>query len=134
MKFQYKKYGPRTLRPVIPVEVIHNGIGVPYEVLVDSGADNCIFDAQIGEILGVDIEKGEKAFVSGITGSPEPYYIHPVIIKVGGWEYKIKAGFKPNTSKLNYGVVGQNGFFDIFVIKFDLLKSEIELKSRWNKD
>jgi len=134
MKFRYKKYGPKILRPVIPVEIIHNGTGVSYEVLVDSGADLCIFDAQVGEILGIDVEKGEKNLVSGVTGSPEPYYVHPITIKVGGWSYKIKAGFKPNTSRLNYGVVGQNGFFDIFVVKFDLLKSEIELKSRWNKD
>jgi hypothetical protein len=27
-------------------------------------------------------------------------------------------------------VVGQRGFFDIFVVKFDLLKEEIELKPR----
>lgn len=105
MKFKYKNYGKGALRPVIPVEIIYNGLGVPYEVLVDSGADNCIFDAQIAEILGIDVEKGEKALVSGITGSPEPYYVHPIAIKVGGWEYKIKAGFKPNTSRLNYGVV-----------------------------
>jgi len=27
-------------------------------------------------------------------------------------------------------VVGQRGFFDIFVVKFDLLKEEVELKER----
>jgi len=31
---------------------------------------------------------------------------------------------------MGYGVVGQNGFFDIFVVKFDLIKEEIELKER----
>ena len=29
-----------------------------------------------------------------------------------------------------YGIVGQKGFFDIFVVKFDLLKEEIELRAR----
>lgn len=42
MKFRYKKYGPGVLRPVIPIEVIKNGLEVPYEVLIDSGADLCI--------------------------------------------------------------------------------------------
>lgn len=32
MKFRYKKYGPGVLRPVIPIEVICNGLEVPYEV------------------------------------------------------------------------------------------------------
>ncbi|MEK7088660.1 MAG: hypothetical protein AAB913_00845 [Patescibacteria group bacterium] len=29
-----------------------------------------------------------------------------------------------------YGLVGQKGFFDNFIVKFDLLKEEIDLKTR----
>jgi len=130
MKFKYKKYGPAILRPVIPVEIIYKNKSVPYEVLVDSGADFCIFDAQIGAILDIDIEAGEKSEVWGITGVGEPFYFHPVKIKVGGWLYNIKAGFLPNIARLGYGVVGQRGFFDFFIVKFDLAKEEIELKPR----
>ena len=75
-------------------------------------------------------KNGEKQEVWGITGVGERYYVHPVTIKIGGWLYKIKAGFLPNIARLGYGVVGQQGFFDIFVVKFDLLKEEIELKER----
>lgn len=128
MKFKYKNYGSGVIRPVIPIEIIYNKISVPYEVLIDSGADICIFDAQIGEILGIDIISGQKEEVWGITGFGEFYYLHPVIIKVGGWSYKIKAGFLPNIAKLGYGIVGQKGFFDLFEIKFSHLKEEIELK------
>lgn len=130
MRFKYKKYGPDILRPVIPIEIIYKNLPVPYEVLIDSGADLCIFDAQIGEIIGIDITKGEKQEVWGITGVGEPYYIHPVTIKVGGWFYKIRAGFLPGIAKLGYGIVGQKGFFDLFTVKFDLIKEEIELKRR----
>lgn len=129
MKFKYKNYGSGVLRPVIPIEIIHNKISVPYEVLIDSGADICIFDAQIGEILGLDINSGEKEKVWGITGFEESYYLHPVTIKVGGWSYKIRAGFLPNIAKLGYGIVGQKGFFDLFEVKFNHLKEEIELKT-----
>jgi len=31
-------------------------------------------------------------------------------------------------SGFNYGVVGQKGFFDIFTVKFDLSKGDVELK------
>lgn len=130
MKFKYKKYGPGILRPVVPIQIEYQNCSVNYEVLIDSGADFCIFDAQIGEILGIVITAGEKREVWGITGGSELYYIHPVTIKVGGWAYKIKAGFLPNIARLGYGVVGQKGFFDIFIVKFDLLKEEIELKER----
>jgi len=130
MKFRYKKYGPQILRPVIPVEITYGDIVVPYEVLVDSGADTCIFDAQIAEILKINLKIGREQKVSGITGVAESYYIHPVTITVGGWKYKIEAGFLPAIGKFGYGVVGQKGFFDIFVVKFDLIKEEIELKAR----
>ncbi|MBU1031878.1 retropepsin-like domain-containing protein [Patescibacteria group bacterium] len=129
MKFRYKKYGPGVLRPVIPIEVIKNDLEVPYEVLIDSGADLCIFDAHIAEILGIDVVKGERREVSGLTGFPEFYYLHDISIKVGGLKYKVKVGFMSMRGNA-YGIVGQNGFFDKFVVKFDLQKEDVELKER----
>ncbi|PIP23046.1 MAG: hypothetical protein COZ91_00315 [Candidatus Nealsonbacteria bacterium CG_4_8_14_3_um_filter_39_7] len=130
MKFSYKKYGTRAVRPVIPVELSYKDRSISYEVLVDSGADFCIFDAQIGELLGIEIKDGKKEEVAGITGVIQPYYVHDIIIKIGGWPYEIKAGFLPNIAQLSYGVVGQIGFFDIFIVRFDLLKGEIDLNRR----
>lgn len=132
MKFEYKKIAPDTLRPIIPIEVGRDGFFVKYEVLVDSGADMCLFDTGIAELLNINFKKSEKRKVVGITGIPEDYFVHTITIKVGGWPFKIEAGFLPN-SQYNYGVVGQKGFFDIFVVKFDLLKEEIELKERATK-
>lgn len=130
MKFRYKKYGPNVLRPVIPIEINYKNKSVPYEVLIDSGADFCIFDAQIGDILGILVEKGEPGEVAGITGQKGPIYFHLLTIKIGGWEYDIKAAFLRSIGPYGYGVVGQRGFFDNFVVKFDLIKGEIELKQR----
>lgn len=39
-------------------------------------------------------------------------------------------GFLKEMGQYAYGVVGQKGFFDIFVVKFDLIKEEIELRVR----
>jgi len=130
MKFYYKKYASEILRPVIPIEIQYKNKSVSYEVLVDSGADFCFFDAQIADILEIDMKEGEIGEVAGITGSKEVVYFHPVIIKVGGWPFKIKAGFLRNIGEFGYGVVGQKGFFDLFVVKFDLLKKEIKLSPR----
>ncbi len=132
MKFRYKNYGKDILRPVIPIEIVYKERFIKYEALVDSGADFCIFDSQIGELLGIDIENGPSQEVAGITGTKEEYYIHPVTIKVGGWPYKVDVGFLPNIARLGYGVVGQKGFFDKFVVKFDLKKEEIELNEKKN--
>lgn len=130
MKFRYKKYGVGILRPVIPIKITHREISVPYEVLVDSGADFCIFDAQIADILGIDVTSGKRDQVAGITGVLASIYFHNLTIEVGGWPFVIKAAFLRDIGKFGYGVVGQTGFFDTFTVKFDLSKEEIEIKQR----
>ncbi len=128
MKFKYKSYGSDILRPVIPIEIKYNNLEVPYEVLVDSGADICIFDAGLAEILDIDLVKGVKKQIIGATGFPEDVYLHTVYIVVNSFEFKIEVGFMDIRSN-SYGIVGQKGFFDIFIVKFDLPKKIIELKS-----
>lgn len=131
-KFRYKKLGPKFIRPIIKVEVLNKSgsKSCKYEVLVDSGADLSIFDAEIAALLDIDLESGQEARVYGITsGEPEPYYMHEVWINVGGHKYKTVVGFKRGLND-SYGVVGQTGFFDEFVVKFDLMKEEVELKER----
>lgn len=131
MKFRYKNYGQGILRPVIPIEIVFNNHSVIYEVLVDSGADSNIFSSEIADILGINLKKSEKGEVAGITGESKSFYFHQVDIKVGGNLYKnIRVGFLKEMGEYAYGVAGQRGFFDIFVVKFDLVKKEIELKPR----
>ncbi len=132
MKFRYKNYGHGVLRPVIPIVLRSRGRWQSYEVLVDSGADSCVFDADIAEVLSIPLTKGELRYVGGITGSVETYYVHPVTLIVGGLECDIQAGFLSNIAPTGYGIVGQRGFFDLFVVKFDLLKEEVELVPRKN--
>lgn len=131
MKFRYAKYG-KALRPVIPIKLRNKNQEIGYHVLVDSGADLCLFDANIGEAIGLDVRKGTPREVFGIGGKASLYYLHKVTIEVGGWPYVIEAGFMPAVAgrAASYGVVGQRGFFDAFVVKFDLLKEEVELKER----
>lgn len=133
MKFKYKRYSKTTLRPVVPIKIKNEGNTVGYEVLVDSGADLCIFDAEIGEAIGIDVKSGKRHEVFGVGGKSSIYFLHEEVeIEVGGHSYKIDAGFMHNVAGnvMPYGIVGQNGFFSIFVVKFDLKKEMVELKER----
>src|SRR3989344_420448 len=110
MKFSYKRYGAHTLRPVIPIKLKSFTADVDYEVLVDSGADLCIFHAEIGELLGIDVKKGKPQEVFGVGGKASIYYLHKIKLEVGGWPYEIVAGFMPEVAGrvMRYGLVGQN--------------------------
>jgi predicted aspartyl protease len=138
MKFSYFKFplvprseffGNYILKPIISVKVINGNNSLNYDALIDSGADFCIFDAEIGEVLEIDVKSGRKEIFGGIQekGGAEAFF-HNVKINIGGWEYKTKIGFSYDIAKHGYGILGQKGFFDIFSVKFDYLKAEIEIK------
>ena len=129
MKFRYARYG-HILRPVIPIKVILGEEVIDYQVLVDSGADLCLFSEEVGQAVNIDVRSGKKYEVSGVGGKFSVFYLHKVKIEVGGWRYDIEAGFMPEVAGrvMPYGIVGQRGFFDNFIVKFDLLKEEVELK------
>ncbi|MFO0704406.1 MAG: aspartyl protease family protein [Candidatus Andersenbacteria bacterium] len=130
MKFRYKKFGPY-LRPVIPVTVKNASKIANYEVLVDSGADLAVFDAEIGDAIGLDVTTGTRGSITGIAGQNAPSYAHKVEIEVGGWSFETDVAFMPQVGEVsNYGVVGQIGLFENFVVKFDYRKGEVELKPR----
>jgi len=140
MKFPYIKFsltkpslilGKVILKPIIPIKIKYKKKSLKYYALIDSGADFCIFDSEVGEYLGIDIKSGIREEFGGIVGERKAeVFFHKVILNVGGWDYESNVGFSSEIAKFGYGVLGQRGFFDIFTIKFDLRKEEIELKPK----
>lgn len=138
MKFKYHKvllperseyFGWSILKPIIPVKVIANKKELNYAALIDSGADFCIFDADIGEYLGLDIKSGEYVKFGGIQdGGGAKAFLHDVTLNVGGFIYKAKVGFSYDIARHGFGILGQKGFFDAFAVKFDFKKEEIETR------
>lgn len=140
MKFSYSKFpsSPNPAfperkfikRPVIPVEVKYNGNSIKYLALIDSGADFCIFHAQIGEAVGIDIKKGKMLEFYGIVGDKKEAFFHNISISVGGIEKECYCGFSYefDETKMPYGVLGQKGFFNLFKVLMDYEKEQIEIK------
>jgi hypothetical protein len=142
MKFDYFKFplpqksnffGSSILKPIIPAVILNpcNDKSIKYAALIDSGADFCIFDAEVGEFLGIDIESGQKEIFGGIQARGGAIaYLHAIEIEIGGWKYKTTVAFSHDIARRGFGIFGQKGFFDIFSVKFDYAKEEIELKER----
>jgi predicted aspartyl protease len=140
MKFKYFKFplegksiffGSSVLKPIIPIKIINKCAEIKFGALIDSGADFCIFDAEIGENLGLDVKSGSEEIFGGIqNGGFARAYIHEVKLNIGGWEYVTRVGFSYDIAKYGYGILGQKGFFDLFIVRFDYKKEEIELKEK----
>jgi len=140
MKFKYFKFplpgrsdffGTSILRPVIPIDITIGEITAGYDALIDSGADFCIFDGSLGEMLGLDVRSGKVIEFGGVqVYQPSKSYLHEVAISIGGSKQKILVAFSYDIASSGYGLLGQKGFFDLFSVKFDLQKEEIELKDK----
>ncbi|MDP2860868.1 MAG: hypothetical protein Q8N98_04110 [bacterium] len=141
MKFKYKRFRllptsafPQRkylLRPIIPVLIGYGEKQIGYEALLDSGADFCIFHAEIGEYLGIPVLDGKKEFFGGVTSGNAVAFVHKVNLTIGGNSYpEISIGFSFDIAPHGYGILGQEGFFNFFRVGFDLEKEEIELRPK----
>ena len=142
MRFEYKRYdlerGAPIERPVIPI-VLRNvrDPGTPaiaYEALVDSGSDRDTFPGEIADLLGIDLTNDPTAirYVGGVVANMRrPVYFHPIEIEVGGLggpAFWTVVGFMPQFSKAGYGLLGRNGFFDVFTfVKFKDAEHALEI-------
>ncbi len=141
-KYDYRKFPaepseafPKRLsasRPVIPISLINGEKSVRHFAIIDSGADLCIFHAELGEQIGIAVESGKLLRFYGISGEQLMAYFHDIKIEVGGYEFDCYAGFSRDLSNLPYGLLGQLGFFNLFNVLFDYNKERIELKLKNN--
>ncbi|OGH06696.1 MAG: hypothetical protein A2W22_02275 [Candidatus Levybacteria bacterium RBG_16_35_11] len=139
MNFKYRKFplDPKNcpnlnrkcaLRPVIQIDFDSPNGGFGYFVLIDSGADYCVFHGGIGDRLGLKVKEGKEVIFYGTSGESQKAYFHNVTFKIGGNKHKADIGFSYEMNKLPYGILGQVGFFDKWNIKFELSKENIEIK------
>lgn len=101
---------------------------IRFEALIDSGADFSIFPLGIAKKLNIKPAGKEKVYFSGIGDSLNEGFIARVSIILDKDEIQTKIIFS-NSLEVT-GVLGQHGFFDKFVVKFDLVGKEIELLPR----
>lgn len=106
-------------KPALKVFISHSGKrSAPLESIVDSGAEHCVFDAQIAEGLRIPIRKGREVAFSGIAMGAETIgYLHTITLTVAAQSYRALIVFAYNVSTT--GILGQIGFFDHFIVTFD---------------
>jgi len=80
-------------RPIVKVGLRDaNGELFEFGVLVDSGADISIFSRRIGDIMGINVEKGEEKIFRGIVGELIAY-VHKIPISINEKEVETRVAF-----------------------------------------
>jgi len=114
--------------PVIPIRlsVQHKLYKNSIYCLVDSGADHNLFPADIGELLGLKIKKGEKVEHTGIGDVGILAYRHPVKLFLEGYSFQTFADFSFDHK---IPLLGRDDFFTCFKrVIFNETKRQLHLE------
>ena len=115
----FRKLGPLDVaRPWLPVTVInpHTNIKLPVLGLIDTGADECAFPAQLAVILGHNLKNG---FIKEIgTGNGKTVaYSHTIRLEIDGFLFpEVLIDFLPN---LHVPLLGARSFLSNFILTVD---------------
>lgn len=119
------------LVPVIPVALGYRGKGIIVSALIDSGADMCLFHSSIARTLGIDLQSGKEIEIKTLAVEPVPCYVHTVHLGIKGEPgIDIQIGFLERDLIADGGLLGQEGFFDHFDIRFQRWQNCIHIHRR----
>ena len=83
--------------------------------------------ADFGRFLGLEIKKGRYLSSKGVRGIAFPSYVHTIEFNLGGYGCKIDVAFSDYLD-FDTGLLGREGFFDLFNIYFSQSDDFFELR------
>lgn len=117
-----------TPRPIIPIRLLKKNYSTRVQVLVDSGADVCVFWGEVGESLGIDVRSGEPHQFGGIgSQKPQMGYWHQIGLKVGQETINATVLFSYDIRD-DLAIAGQKDFFESFEVSFQYSQRRVRLK------
>ncbi len=131
MKFQYTKVN--SLSPLGELRILKVPIvtiefpDIAYNCLIDSGANISHMHADFGRILGLEIENGVPISSKGVRGINFSSYVHTIEFDLSGYSCKIDVAFS-DYLVFDTGLLGREGFFDLFNIYFSQSDDFFELR------
>ncbi|MFQ6119186.1 MAG: hypothetical protein ACE5KE_04765 [Methanosarcinales archaeon] len=121
MEFPYIEMKGKLL-PIVPVEIKD----VELYGFLDSGASYSIFHLDVADILELEVEEGDRIFVTLGDGSFISVYIHKLDVKFANKEFETQIGFSRYLG-IGFNIIGRKGFFDNFKICFDERNKMVEV-------
>lgn len=127
--FKLRKVIDYVYRPIIKIGIKNEPNGksefVDYEVLIDSGADECIFPIELADVSGIIVDKSKKNSFIGLGGDSVIGYKTKISLNLGGIKFISEVYFCEDFK--GHGILGQKGFFDKFRVRFIYSKKKIEI-------
>lgn len=118
--------GLRVRRPLLVVSLIApDGSSLDCVACPDTGADHCVFPLSFALALGLNPLDMRSNVTTGVGNPGNETYFENVRVRLDrGLEFEAFVGFTAGLDAVGYGLLGQVGFFDKYVVLFDNGESE----------
>ncbi len=101
-------YGGPASGITVPIRLAYGSESVGLLAKIDTGAEFCLFARDYGEMLGIDIESGERKTLSTLT-STFVVFGHEVVLRVLDFEFPLFAYF-PMEGQIRRNLLGRQGW------------------------
>lgn len=100
-------------RPFVPIKLCykHQLSKNAFNALLDSGCDQNLFPAELGELVGIRIKKGQQKCIGGIGGIKITAYTHIVKLFLKNYDFDTVVDF---SYEQQVPLLGRTGFIDCF--------------------
>lgn len=110
--------GRHTKRPVVEVEFSRGNQRRKFLALIDLGADHIMMPAAIAEVLGIDLAACPRRAVLGVSMEPIDGFVSHLTFQISNQEDRFDAPVLFIETDVPV-LLGREGFFDIYRIKFE---------------
>jgi hypothetical protein len=112
LSFDVKRHYVSTKAGITVEAVLRHGQSTANCVAkIDTGAQLCLFEREVGEFLGIEVERGSPVHLATLTGTI-PAYGNEIALEVLGLAFEIIAYF-PQSTELRHNILGRQGFLQL---------------------
>ncbi|MBI4022004.1 MAG: retroviral-like aspartic protease [Candidatus Andersenbacteria bacterium] len=111
--------------PLVPVTLHGRTDSVEVLALVDSGAEENVFQEQIADDLQIAVDSGQEVIITGYDGSEGRAWRVMVDMQLGQHTWQSPVVFSSAIGRR--GLLGGSGFFAFFTVTFRYRKREMEI-------
>ena len=117
-EFPYVKDAQGHYAPIIYLQLWTGNRWLYLQAYVDSGASWSIFHLDVAQLLGLNLRRMKRHYISLGNGSVLPIYVGHITVRFAGAEFMAPAGFS-DALRIGFNLLGRAGFFDRFLMCFN---------------
>ncbi|MBI4343828.1 MAG: hypothetical protein HY601_03320 [Candidatus Omnitrophica bacterium] len=132
VEFPYLKDAQGHYAPIVYLQAWTGNRWLYLQAYVDSGASWSVFHLDVAELLGLNLRRAARRYVSLGNGSVLPVYLQHIKVRFAGQEFLAPAGFS-DALRMGFNLMGRAGFFTRFQMCFNdraRLLTAVRLPSR----